>query len=74
MWVRVQNKEILIDAKFIFINRGITKKSKGIIRASAINSVEETIIGQYESMEEAKIVFEDIQSNIADGKRLYIMP
>ncbi|MBB6622376.1 hypothetical protein H7E67_02925 [Clostridium gasigenes] len=74
MWVRVQNKEILIDVKIIFINKGITKKSKGIIRASAINSVEDTILGQYESIEEAKIIFEDIQNNLVEGKRVYIMP
>lgn len=77
MWIRVQNQEALIEAKFIYISKGLTKKSKATINAriSGNNTMEgATVLGEYDTVEEGKRIFEAIQDNIVKGTKLYIMP
>lgn len=74
MWVRVQNKEMLMYVKIIYINKGILKKSKTSITGAIDNVGMQTSLGEYETYEEAKRIFEDIQANIVQDSKLYIMP
>lgn len=74
MWIRVQNKETLMDVKIIYINKGILKKSKTSITGAIDNVGIQTSLGEYETYEEAKRIFEDMQANIIQGTKLYIMP
>ncbi len=79
MWFRVQGQEVLIEAKFIFINKAKAKvkKAKVTINCSITSNnplINATFLGMYESVEEAQRIFEDIQANIVQGNKLYIMP
>lgn len=74
MWIRVGKKEILMDVKMICINKGILKKSKTTISGAIDNTGIPVSLGEYETYEEAKRIFEDIQENIVQDSKLYIMP
>lgn len=74
MWFRVRGKDVLVEAKYIAIESAIFGKGKYIISCRTGGSDMPTTLGAYDSLEEAKITFEDIQNNIAEGKNLYIMP
>lgn len=73
MWFRTKNQDILIEAKIIYLNRPIFKKSKAAITACTDNTGMTITLAEYETLDEAKLVFENIQTNIAGGTKLYIM-
>ena len=73
MWFRVRGKDILVEAKYIAIESAIFGKGKYIISSRTGGPDMPTTLCSYDSMEEAKMVFEDIQNSIAEGKNLYIM-
>lgn len=73
MWFRVKGKDLLVEAKYIAIEPVIFGKGKVNIACRSFGTDIATILCEYKSMEEAKRVFEDIQSSIAQGEKLYIM-
>lgn len=77
MWIRVQNEDILIEAKLIYINKGLRGTSKcAIVGKITGNTVEENMItlGVYKNIDETKLVFNEIQSKLYSGENFYIMP
>ena len=73
MWFRVKEKDILVEAKYVAIESSIFGKGKVSITCRVSGADMATTLCTYESMEEAKRVFEDIQNSIAQGEKLYIM-
>lgn len=73
MWIRVQKKDILVDVSYIQIDKALLKKGKSIISGYTAGFTMPTTLGEFESYEEAKMIFEEIQNNIAQGTRLYTM-
>lgn len=52
MWIRSQNKEIIIDANSFYIHYGCGKKYN-IYTSANINSEDDLIIASYDTKEEA---------------------
>ena len=74
MWFRVKEKDVLLEGVYIDIEPALFGKGKYIISCRTARGDIATTLCTYDSIEEAKIAFEDIQNSIAEGKNLYIMP
>lgn len=76
MWVRVQDKNMLVEPKIIELTKGIMKKSKWSITGKVTNSTDEFLVtlGVYDTEEVAERVFSEIEQALVSDRRLFIMP
>ena len=77
MWVRSQNKDFIKKVKSLRISRCYKITGPGEIKwldSYAINDDEDVELGVYSSILKAKTVLDYIQSYIALGKKLYVLP
>lgn len=76
MWVRVQDKKMLVEPKIIELTKGIMKKSKWSINGKVTNSAEEFLVtlAVYDTEEVAERVFLEIEQALVSDRRLFIMP
>lgn len=76
MWIRVQDKSMIVNASIIEITKGLTKKSKVCLFAKTTSTANEVgvTLGVYDTLEMAESVFSDIEQAILNGKKIFIMP
>ena len=69
MWIRSQDKRILVNANLIYLNNLFDDKV-----ISANNEINKVDLGNYKSKERALEVLDDLQSKIIIGNIVYQMP
>jgi hypothetical protein len=68
MWIRSQDKKVLVNVTDIWIEDNVIKVSNGTTENSFC------AIGLYKSSERAVEILNDIQENIINDTIVYIMP
>ncbi len=76
MWIRVQDKKMLVEPKIVELSKGIMKKSKWSIIGKVTNSSDEFIVtlGVYDNEEIANRVFDEIEHGLVNERKFYVMP
>lgn len=76
MWVRSQNKEILVKCTSFSIGRNLGGKKKSAIVGTVSNAslwAKEVLLGLYQTKEDAKTELSKLQTELLNAAELYEM-